>query len=155
MPATNLLFGGLVITILLGILGGIALEEYLLFGLPALYLGVYLMIVDFRKVFYLLLATIPLSTELILPNGLGMDFPSELIVIGLMGVYLLYLFKNGLTLDAHFFKHPITLLLLLHVVWIGIAALNAEEKVVAFKFLLAKIWYVVTYYFLTGLLIKT
>lgn len=155
LPATNHLFLGLAATIVLGILGGITTEEYLLFGLPILYLGIYLAIVDFRKIFYLLLASIPLSTELNLPGGFGMDFPSELLVIGLMGIYLLYLVRNGQQLSSHFFKHPITLLLLLHVVWIGITALHAGEKVIAFKFLLAKIWYVVTYYFLAGLLLKT
>jgi len=153
--SSNLLFAGLVGTILLGIVSGIALDAYFLFGLPVLYLGIFLAIVDFRKIFYLLLATIPLSTELNLPGGFGTDFPSELLVIGLMGIYLLYFIRNGQKLGSHFFKHPITLLLLLHVAWIGITALHAGDKIIALKFLLAKIWYVITYYFLAGLLLKT
>ena len=146
---------GLVGTIIAGILLGILTETYVLFGLPALYIGAYIAIVDFRKIFYLLLATIPLSTEVTLPGGFGTDFPSELLVIVLMGIYLLYLLKNGARLNSHFFKHPITLLLILHIAWIGITSLHAGEKIISFKFLLAKIWYVTTYYFLAGLLLKT
>ena len=63
--------------------------------------------------------------------------------------------KNGTRLNSHFFKHPITLLLLLHIAWIGITSLHAGEKIISIKFLLAKIWYVTTYYFLAGLLLKT
>ena len=44
---------------------------------------------------------------------------------------------------------------MLHLFWIGITALNAGEKIISLKFLLAKIWYIATYYFLAGLLLKT
>lgn len=155
LPTTSILFLGLAVTIVLGIIGGLATDFYFLFGLPVLYLGIYLAIVDFRKLFYLLLATIPLSTELNLPGGFGTDFPSELLVIGLMGIFLLYLVRNAPLLNSHFFKHPITLLLLLHLAWIGVTSLHAGAPIIALKFLLAKIWYVATYYFLAGLLLKT
>jgi hypothetical protein len=45
--------------------------------LPFLALGAYLTILDFRIVFFFLLAAIPLSTELMLPGGFGLDFPDE------------------------------------------------------------------------------
>ena len=71
---TSVLFTGLAVLIILSILLGIITETYILFGLPILYLGIYLAIVDFRKIFYLFLASIPLSTELELPGGFGTDF---------------------------------------------------------------------------------
>ena len=134
---------------------GIFTEEYILFGLPAVYLGIYLALVDFQKIFYLLLASIPLSTELILPGGLGTDFPAELFLIGLMLIYFLYFLKNGWQLGSHFFKHPITILLLMHIAWIGFTVLHAGEKTIALKFLIAKIWYVASCYFMAGLFLKT
>ncbi len=155
LSPVQVLFTGLVVVIIASILIGIITAEYILFGLPILYLGIYLAIVDFRKIFYLLLASIPLSTELELPGGFGTDFPAELLLIGLMLIYFLYLLKNGWQLGSHFFKHPITLLLLLHIAWIGLSALHAGEKIFALKFLLAKIWYVATCYFMAGLLLKT
>lgn len=155
LSSTTVLFIGLTLVIIASILLGVITEEYLLFGLPVVYLGVYLAIVDFRKIFYLLLASIPLSTELELPGGFGTDFPAELLLIGLMLIYFLYLLKNGWQLGSRFFKHPITLLLFLHIGWIGLTALHAGDKIIAIKFLLAKIWYVATCYFMAGLLLKT
>ena len=146
---------GLGLTIVIGILGGIITQEYLLFGLPAVYLLVFVAIVDFRKVFYLLLASIPLSTELNLPGGFATDFPSELLVVGLMFLFIIYVIRNGQQLTFSFLRHPITLLLLLHIAWIGITMLHADNKIISFKFFLAKIWYVLTYYFLAGLFLKT
>ena len=125
---------------------GMITEEYILFGLPALYLGIYLAIVDFRKIFYLLLASIPLSTELELPGGFSTDFPGELLLIGLMGLYGLYFLRNGRQLGSHFFKHPITILLFVHIGWIGLTVLHAGDQVIALKFFLAKIWYVCLLY---------
>ncbi|MFK7981580.1 MAG: O-antigen ligase family protein [Saprospiraceae bacterium] len=153
--STTVLFIGLVLTIVCSIIIGIITEEYILFGLPALYLGLYIAIVDFRKIFYLLLASIPLSTELELPGGFSTDFPGELLLIGLMGLYGLYFLRNGQQLGSHFFKHPITILLLVHIGWIGLTVLHAGDQIIALKFFLAKIWYVVSCYFMAGLLLKT
>ncbi len=152
---TTILFTGLAITIISSVIIGIFTEEYIFFGLPALYLGLYLAIVDFRKIFYLLLASIPISTELELPGGFSTDFPSELLLIGLMGLYALYFLRNGWQLGSHFFKHPITILLLVHVGWIGLTVLHASNQVIAIKFFLAKIWYIISCYFMAGLLLKT
>lgn len=149
------LFLGLALTIIASILIGIGTQEYILFGLPILYLGIYLAIVDFRKIFYLLLASIPLATELELPGGFGIDFPSELLLLGLTLIYFLYFLKNGWQLGSHFFKHPITILLLVHIGWIALTVLHAGNQVIALKFLLAKIWYVISCYFMAGLLLKT
>ncbi len=136
------------------ILLSIALEEYFLLGAPALLLLAYLCIADFRTVFFLLLASIPLSTELVFSNGFGTDVPAEPLIIGLMLVYGLYLIRYGKSLNAAFLRHPTTLLLLLHVGWIGVTVLTSADKVVSIKFFLAKIWYVVTFYFLAGHILK-
>ena len=56
----QILFAGLVLSLLVGIVGGILTESYALFGLPILFLGAFLVIVDFRKVFYLLLISLSL-----------------------------------------------------------------------------------------------
>lgn len=152
---TTILFLGLALTIIISIIIGIGSQEYILFGLPILYLGIYLAIVDFRKIFYLLLASIPLATELELPGGFGTDFPSELLLLGLTLIYFLYFLKNGWQLGSHFFKHPITILLLVHIGWIALTVLHAGNQVIAIKFLLAKVWYVISCYFMAGLLLKT
>lgn len=137
------------------ILLGIATELYFLAGLPAFFLLVYLTIVDFRKVFYLLIATIPLSTEIVLPNGFGTDLPSEPLIVGLMLVFLVYMAQPGKRLDIRFLLHPITLLLVAHMGWIYLTTFTSSLWVVSLKFALAKTWYIVVFYFMAGWLLTT
>jgi O-antigen ligase len=137
------------------ILLGIATELYFLAGLPAFFLLIYLTIVDFRKVFFLLIASIPLSTEIVLPNGFGTDLPSEPLIVGLMLVFLIYLAQPGKRLDIRFLLHPITLLLVAHVGWIYLTTFTSSLWVVSLKFALAKTWYVVVFYFMAGWLLTT
>lgn len=145
-------FGGLVV---LCLFVGLATELYFLALVPAVLLIGFLTVVDFRKVFYLLLACIPLSTEILLPNGLGTDLPTEPLIVGLMGVYLLYLIQNASSIESGFFRHPITILVLLHLGWMFVTVLTSSLLLVSIKFFLAKTWYIVVFYFLAGHLLKT
>ncbi|HMO37890.1 MAG TPA: O-antigen ligase family protein [Saprospiraceae bacterium] len=148
------LFYGFGAVVLLSIITAVATGFYYIAGLPALLLLVWFTMLDFRKPFFLLLACLPLSTEIYLPNGFGTDLPSEPLMVGLAGAYVLYAFRHPRFLDGRFFRHPITLLLLLHVGWILVTTLTSSLVFVSFKFLLAKIWYVLPFYFLAGLLLR-
>ena len=130
-------------------------EEYYLAGIPAFLLLVYVSLVDFRAVYFLLLICVPLSTEIYLPNGFGTDLPTEPLIVGLMLIYFLFVLMKGKELNSHFFRHPISLLLLLHFFWIIIATVTSDLVFVSIKFSLAKLWYIVTFFYLTGYLVKT
>lgn len=114
----------------------------------------YLCVVDFPKVFYLLLLSLPFSMELYLPGGLATDLPSEPLVLILMTVGVLYFFKNLSSIRYAFPAHPLTLLLGLHFFWTFICAITAADPFVSTKFLLAKFWYIAVYFFMAGLLLK-
>lgn len=152
--ASGSLFIALAGVILVSTVAGISTGWYFLAGLPALFLLAYLTIVDFRAVFFLLLACLPLSTEIQLSNGLGTDLPTEPFMVGLMLVYGLSVIQNGRHLDSRFIRHPISLLLLLHVFWILITTITSSLLLVSIKFALAKIWYVAVFYFLAGSILK-
>lgn len=148
------LFYGFGAMTLLSIFAAILVNFYYLAAFPALVLVVYFTMVDFRKLFFVLLACIPLSTEVSLPNGFGTDLPTEPLIVGLMGVYLIYIFRHSERMDAGFFRHPITALLFLHVGWILVATITSSQFFISFKYFLAKFWYVITFYFLAGMLLK-
>ncbi len=150
----QLIFSGFAVFTLLSIFAAIASREYWLVGAPVLLLLTYLTIVDFRQVFFLLLACIPLSTEVFLPNGLGTDLPTEPLIVGLMLVYVLYLLRYGPEVDGRFFRHPVTLLLFLHLGWIGITTIVSSTPLISIKYLLAKFWYLATFYFLAALILR-
>lgn len=148
------LFLGFSVLLLSSIFTAALTQEYLILAVPAFVLLVYFTISDFRKIFFLLLFCIPLSTEIILPNGFGTDLPTEPLIVGLMGVFLLYALRHSRDLEVNFFRHPITLLLLLHVGWIIISVTQSANILVSTKFLLAKIWYITTFYFLASLILR-
>jgi O-antigen ligase len=134
---------------------GIAGNWYFLAAVPAALLFAYVAVVDFKKIFFLLFAFIPLTVEVWLPNGTVTDVPTEPMQVLLMGIYFLYVLKNGRVMSPGFIKHPITLLLLLHLCWMFLTVMTSETFIISFKFFLAKIWYVTTFFFLAGTLMRT
>ncbi|MEY4133771.1 MAG: hypothetical protein RL386_121 [Bacteroidota bacterium] len=140
------------------LLGAIALAVgsgfYGVAVLPLVLLVVYWVVMDFKALFLVLMACIPLSTEVVLPNGFGTDLPTEPIIIGLMGVALFVFAYRNRGLAGDIFLHPITVFLLLHLVWIYFSTAQSELFFVSFKFSLAKTWYVVVFYFLAYYLLK-
>ncbi len=133
---------------------GITLEKHYLFVFPAIFLFLFQVVVDFKKVFYLLFALIPLSTELSLPGGFATDFPVEILTVVLMGVFFLYILKQGKDISSKFYLHPISLLLLLHFTWIFTTTLFSTHHFISIKYLLAKTWYIVVFYLMTGEILK-
>ena len=151
--ATRWLFWGFAGLSLLSLFIGAAANFPYLFGVPAVLLVGYLTIVDFKKVYFLLWALIPFSTEVYLPGGFGTDLPDEPLMWLMTGVFFLYLLRNGRQLDKRFFVHPITLLLYLHLAWMTVTMVTSSLPLVSVKFLLAKGWYVISFYFMAGLLL--
>jgi len=97
---------------------------------------------------------IPFSIEVELTRSFGTDLPSEPFMIGLTLIALLIFARNYKRIDARYLKHPITFLLLLHFIWIAIATLFSQNLFVSVKYLLAKTWYIVPFYFLAIHLLK-
>lgn len=149
----NLLIGFGAITVL-SLLVGAAGNWYWLAGVPAVVLFGYLTLVDFRKIFYLLFFFIPLTVEVWLPNGTVTDMPTEFMTVLLMGIYFLFVLRNGSVLSADFIKHPITLALMAHLGWFFITSITSQDLMISVKYSLAKIWYVTTFFFLAGYILK-
>jgi O-antigen ligase len=123
--------------------------------IPAGCLVAWVALVDYKPLFFLMLACIPISTEIELPGGLATDLPSEPLMWVLMGAGTLWLLRHYKTVDSGFLRHPITLMLFLHLGWLVVASGFSHNLLVSFKFLLAKSWYVGVFYFLAGRLLET
>jgi len=151
---TEWLFGGFGLLVLGSIFGAVGLNFWPLAGLPALALIIYVGIVDFKQLFWLLIACLPVSTEIVLPNGFGTDLPTEPLMIGLTGITMLFAIQRSTQLSGDYLRHPLTLLLLGHVAWILVSTLTSDLPFVSSKFFLAKIWYIIPFYFLAGYILR-
>ncbi len=155
IPSQSLqLFKGFALITLLSIFAGVGSGMYYLAGIPAFLMLIYMTIIDFRKIFFFLLICIPLSTEFYFPNGLATDLPTEPLMIGLMLVYGLYVIRHGREMKSDFIKHPVAIILSLHLFWIFATTITSSLFVVSIKFSLAKLWYVAVFFFMAGSILK-
>ncbi|MBK8041608.1 MAG: O-antigen ligase family protein [Haliscomenobacter sp.] len=133
---------------------GVVKEWYFLVFAPLVLLLAIWTLVDPKNVFFLLMACVPISTEVVLPNGFGTDLPTEPLTVWLMLVALALFLWRLPRLQGFPLTHPISLLLVAHVGWIFISTLQSESLLISVKFLLAKIWYVAVFYFFAIQLIR-
>ena len=148
------LFIAIGLIVLASVGAAVYLDEMMILTLPLLLILLLATVADFKMVFLGIFCLLPISAELELPGGLGTDFPSEPFMVYLMLCLILYILGNPRKIDYKFYNHPMTQLLLLHFVWIGVSALFAQIFLISFKFFLAKTWYIATFYFLVGMFIK-
>lgn len=92
-------------------------------------------------VFFLLIASLPFSTEYQFSGNLGTDLPDELLMLVTTALFFLYLANDS----AHNFLkkaiHPLTLCLFAMMCWAFISLLFSTYPLLSLKFLLAKCWY--------------
>jgi O-antigen ligase len=174
------LFGGVTVV---SLLSAVAAQSPLPMAIPAVLLVLFIAITDYRSLFFILLASLPFSVEYQFPNGFGTDLPTEPLTVGLMFIYFLTLFQRKKAENAKilrgsstshtsqlsaleatrnpksetrnlFFRHPISLMLIVGLTWATVATLSAADTAIATKYMLAKTWYIVTFYYLTGAMLQ-
>jgi O-antigen ligase len=125
-------------------------DIYLVGLVPFVLLVLYVVVSDYSILYYLFFLILPFSIEVYLPNGLGTDLPSEPIMWCLTGLGLLiFISKSWQGKTLHKYMNPITFMLIAHLTWLTFTVMTATDATRSFKFLLAKIWYVIPFYFLT------
>jgi len=137
------------------ICASILFEQPLFSFIPFALVGAAFIIWDYRILYILFLLTIPFSVEIYLPNGLGTDLPSEPIMLAITGVAIILFFSKINEVNFKYLYHPITVFLVLHLCWIGITSIGADYPIVSIKYWLAKIWYVVPFFFMPFKLIHS
>ena len=108
-----------------------------------------------EQLYWLLLITLPLSTELNITPQLGIDLPDELLMIVLTGITFLKLIHQHGWFPFSLLRHPLFMLLTIYVLWILITCVYAAEPMLSFKYLLAKTWYIIPFVVLPQIILNT
>lgn len=108
-----------------------------------------------ENLFWLLILTIPLSTELNITPSLGIDFPDELLLMLLTSIAIFKFLHEPKWFPATLKKQPLFLVLLLMMCWTLICACYAENTLVSFKFFLARVWYIIPFVILPQILLNS
>ncbi len=104
------------------------------------------------RLFYLLIFLLPLSTEYNFTPTLGIDFPDEILMMLITGLALLVFIHKPQTFPSAVLKHPLFLLLVIHLGWIFCTSLLSTNPLLSFKLLLAKIWFIIPFVVLPSLI---
>lgn len=117
-------------------------------------------VVDFcvtrtEQLFWLLIFSLPFSTELQISQSLGLDFPDEPFMILLTAIAILKFLHQPKYFPNYLSKQPLFFLLLLIMGWTLLSAAFAENQLLGFKFFLARIWYIVPFVLLPQILLQT
>lgn len=143
------IFLGFISIALICIFSAIILESYVILLAPFVLLFGYILIMDYKLIYLLLFICIPFSIEYYAPNGIGIDLPTELLMLILTGIGFIKFAQNANKISIDYIKHPISYVIILHVCWIFISSITSTNQLISFKFFLAKIWYVVPFYYLS------
>jgi O-antigen ligase len=98
-----------------------------------------------EQLWWLLLIVLPLSTELNITPKLGIDFPDELLLLVLTGITIIQCIHRPQWFPRHLSLHPLFFVLVLYMLWILVSCVYAVDSLPAFKYLLAKTWYIIPF----------
>lgn len=131
-----------------------SLELYWIWALPAV---VFVLGVALFKLDWLLLAIVfftPLSQNLEqLQFGLGVYLPTEPLMFGAMLIFFAKVFYDW-KFDLAVLRHPLSVAVILNLLWIFICIFPSELPVVSLKFFVSRLWFVIPFYFIAAHLFK-
>ncbi|HEX8514734.1 MAG TPA: O-antigen ligase family protein [Bacteroidia bacterium] len=129
--------------------------EFYYFNLvPAAILVLLLAVYSLDKLIMLVVFLTPFAINLQdLEGGLGISLPTEPIMFGIMMIFLLKQLHHA-SFDSNVIRHPVTIAVVMNLTWIFITSVTSDLPVVSFKFLIARLWFVIVFYFLGTRLFK-
>tara|TARA_Y100000782_G_scaffold115256_1_gene156260 strand:+ start:3993 stop:5504 length:1512 start_codon:yes stop_codon:yes gene_type:complete len=129
------------------ILWGLSKIETYLYVFLALGFTAYGFIYYKKWVYFLTIGLIPVSVGFELSRtGMNVSTPSELLEFLLLGIFIVYLLLKGV--NKKIFYHPLSILLLLDLIWLIISSMFSTLPDVSFKRVLMKLNYLFVFYFL-------
>ncbi len=117
-------------------------------GLPVFFFILLLLIFRLDLVTFAAVLVTPLSINLAHTSvGIGMSLPSEPLMFGLFIIFWLKVFLEG-GLDRRILKHPVTIVIILHMAWYAVTTITSSMPLVSFKSTLARYCYISVFYFM-------
>jgi hypothetical protein len=83
-----------------------------------------------------------------------MYLPTEPLLVGILLIFILKCFTHG-RFDRDILTHPVSLAIYFSLFWILATSLTSTMPLVSFKFLLSRIWFIVSFYLLTAKLFES
>lgn len=85
--------------------------------------------------------------------NLGVSLPTEPLMFGVLIIFLVKL-VGGFPYDRRVIRHPLSLAILLNLIWLTITTFTSELPLVSIKYLLARLWFVIPFFFVGAILFR-
>ncbi|MGL5892870.1 MAG: O-antigen ligase family protein [Bacteroidia bacterium] len=129
-------------------------EFYWLNLLPAVLLVAALAIFALDKLLLICVFLTPLSINLANQDiRIGLSLPVEPLLAGILLLSLLKFIQQG-KFDRQLLAHPVTIAILINLAWVAVTTMTSEMPLVSLKFLIARLWFIVPFYFLGVLMFR-
>lgn len=130
------------------------LEVYAFIAVPLALaiVGIALFRLDWLLLLIFALVPASLTVENVV-GGMSLTLPTEPLLFGAMGAFLLRYFFSG-DYDLKIIKHPVTISIIVSLIWTFIAVLFSRLPMVSLKFFIAKLWFIIPFFFGGVLLFK-
>lgn len=122
----------------------------LLLPLAAVVVVLYIFALD--KVLLLITFLTPLAVNIrSFEANLGVSLPTEPMMFGVL-IFFIVKMAGGFDYDRKIFKHPLSLAIIVNLVWVFITTFTSELPWVSIKFLIARLWFVIPFFFVAVML---
>lgn len=132
----------------------ISRDVYSFFALPLVLIALLILLFAQEYAYWAIIFLAPLSFALnIFDSGFYLSLPTEPLLFALLISFLLKLLYEGKP-NRFVFTHPITLAIVFYLSWMFITSLTSEMPMVSFKYLLARLWFILPLFFMAFPLFK-
>jgi putative inorganic carbon (hco3(-)) transporter len=125
----------------------IANEVFWFMALPMAIAIILLFFFSLDKLILIIVFLTPLSVDYQHESmGFTIDMPTEPLIVAIMCLFFMKLIYEQ-EYDKRIARHPITIILIVQLLWMLVTSFTSEIPVVSFKFFISRLWFVVTFYF--------
>ena len=131
-------------------------ENYFFNLFPLVLLIVFMALFSLEKLLYLIIFLTPLSisvSEFYPQVTNDVSLPVEPLLFGVLIIFIIKLIHSD-SFDKRILYHPVSLAIYFNLFWIFITSISSTMPLVSFKFLLSRIWFLASYYFMATYLFK-
>ena len=122
--------------------------------LPVVLFIAILYFISLDKVILLITLLTPIAINMEnMDIGIGISIPTEPLMIGVLIFFFIKILHEG-KYDFKILKQPLTIAILINLIWLLFTSITSELPIVSFKFLFSRLWFVIPFYFFAILMFK-
>ena len=126
----------------------IAHDKYYLLLAPIAIIFLFLYIFSLDKLILLITFLTPIAINYKDPElGVGISLPAEPLMLGVLVIFILKIFYDG-GYNKKIVNHPVSIAIIINTVWILVTTVTSELPLVSVKFLIARLWFIIPFYFI-------